>query len=808
MPASGQDLTRVGVELEQIPVHINHDIIRLFSEGLYHSPHKAIEELVTNGYDAGASHVHILLPKESDDGSVDSPLWVIDDGHGMDRQGFHNLWHIAKSTKVTSPIDTSARLPIGQFGIGKLAAYVLAWKLTHVSSSQNEILLTTMDFSKITGKQTEPTSVNVSLRKIDESQARDHLDPIRQADPVAWNRIFGHRDQCSQSWTVAGLSDFKDLYGKLQLGRLQWVLRTALPLTSDFKMYLNAKQLVSSKDNYPEIFSKDFDTDIPGIGQIRGKARLFKKPLDTGKASQIGRSNGFFIRVRGRVINLDDPLFGLDPLNFSAWSRFSLEVDADGLHDHLLSSREGVQDSRSVQHLRRVLVGTFNECRQAHDEWKRQHAPDIDVESILTDTPSMLVTDPLLRSVRSTVTMGHESFYINTVRNMDPSDRDDWLYDYENEMSHRPIEGVKLGKSGPNAPAIQYHPDSRYLIINLEHPFIQKVSGGGRKLIPAKLFASSELLLEGQLQDHGLTSSSIAALLRDRDSVLRLLAGQEPLTAVQVLQLLDGANSTPNLLEVATGAAFHALGFEYEKRGGYKHGPDGILYARLGKHWEPKDYKLVYDAKQTNEPSVKADKIRLENLELMRLKEGAHYGFFVAVKYMGEDNKNSQINQLVNQTSNVRITMLKIDHLKTLVSLHYQYGLTLTEVLGLFKKSRSPLDVARWLQDIQIRLKTSSTVPVGVILRELDEQKDDLGGTPNIAVARRNNPKLKEFDEERLVARMGAIETIIGKRWIEVDKSGKIRMHQTADNILAELERSVSELDLDASDSLVEGGQQ
>ncbi len=43
-----------GKQTGTIPVHISYRIIELFSEGLYSSPHKAIEELVTNAFDAGA----------------------------------------------------------------------------------------------------------------------------------------------------------------------------------------------------------------------------------------------------------------------------------------------------------------------------------------------------------------------------------------------------------------------------------------------------------------------------------------------------------------------------------------------------------------------------------------------------------------------------------------------------------------------------------------------------------------------------------------------------------------------------------
>ena len=48
-----------GTKADIIDVKISHRIIQLFSDGLYSSPNKAIEELVSNSFDAGARHVHI-----------------------------------------------------------------------------------------------------------------------------------------------------------------------------------------------------------------------------------------------------------------------------------------------------------------------------------------------------------------------------------------------------------------------------------------------------------------------------------------------------------------------------------------------------------------------------------------------------------------------------------------------------------------------------------------------------------------------------------------------------------------------------
>ena len=152
------------------------------------------------------------------------------------------------------------------------------------------------------------------------------------------------------------LATSRGLFHKLREGTLGWVLRTGLPLVSDFTIRLNGQELVSSKETGPVLFelavggdddqdaidlglsTSDEGVEIPGIpGVIRGEARLFERALTTGKSDQYGRSHGFFVRVRGRVINLEDELFGLEALNHAAWARFAMEIDADGLREHLLS---------------------------------------------------------------------------------------------------------------------------------------------------------------------------------------------------------------------------------------------------------------------------------------------------------------------------------------------------------------------------------------------------------------------------------------------------------------------------------------
>ena len=787
----------LGHVIEEIPVHISYEIIHLFSEGLYKSPHKAIEELVTNSYDANAARVHILLPEADQNNDVNSslPLWVIDDGHGMDVDGFRQLWRIAESNKANMAAQ-NGRSVIGQFGIGKLASYVLAWNLTHVSRANDRFLLTSMNFHDVTGQRlTDAQPISISLREVNEETARKHLAGIEERDEVAWNFMFGSDSQ-SVSWTAAALSDFKDLYRRLQTGTLRWVLSTGLPLHTDFQMWLNGVRLTSSNETLKPIKTVQIDKDVLGIGPIKGTASIYERTLTGGKSDQIARSNGFFVRVRKRVINLEDELFGLEAQNHSAWSRFALEVDADGLRDHLLSSREGVRESDATRAFRQELRAAFNSCRTAYEAQNTQKA--LDIMQLLEERPSSWVYDPLLLSVVNTTLTGSESFYVGSPRKMQDLEPSQWLSDFEDRVKEKPFERMTFEGFGQNAPVIRYDPEERRLVINAEHPFIDKLSDEGRRQRLAKLFAASESLLEGQLQEHGVDRAVIASLLDDRDRALRLLAGYDLPTAQEVIRRLQHATQDSTALERATGAVFQLLGFNYQRKGGNAPGPDGVLSARLGRQGDTlSDYKLVYDAKQTNQPSVPADKVVLSSLEKFRIEWGADFGFFIAERYQGEEDATSKLNEQFStlRENGRRLTILKVHHLEELTKLHYLHGVTLSELRTLFEKASTVTEVNNWLVDVERRLSAEGTVPLEILLNCLEEDKKDPNATPNIAVVRSRMDELKRFTPDRLTARLKAMQSIIGIRWIEIDEdSYEVVMHSNAREILKELERNMMDL--------------
>jgi hypothetical protein len=91
------DFIKSTTHVGNIPVKLSYGIIERFSEGLYSSPNKTFEELITNSYDAGAREVWVYLA--SDLSSEKATLLVVDDGESMTLEGLADLWKIGESRK-------------------------------------------------------------------------------------------------------------------------------------------------------------------------------------------------------------------------------------------------------------------------------------------------------------------------------------------------------------------------------------------------------------------------------------------------------------------------------------------------------------------------------------------------------------------------------------------------------------------------------------------------------------------------------------------------------------------------------------
>src|ERR1700722_3834458 len=452
----------LGNATDKINVRLSYRIVELFSEGLYASPNKAVEELVANSFDAGAQTVQVILSTNLH--AQDASIVVIDDGGGMGAEGLKQHWLIGISNKRRLGDKLpKGRQQIGQFGIGKLATYVLSERLTHISKNGGRYFSTSMDFSAIdrrVEKEVEPkVPITIALRELTEAQAKEAVSTWTNSAEFKASGMVLFGKGASPTWTLAVMSDLKEKVHEIKPGVLEWVLRTALPLRDDFSIWYNGKKLAASKEekgrigrwilgkditelsrpapketvasedkDIPLADDRHFGLDVPELGRVTGYAEAYKDLLG-GKSDEIGRSYGFFVYILGRLINVDDGHFGIDPneLRHGTFGRFRLVINIDSLDKELRANRETIREGTPYETAQNVLRAIFNYVRPFIDKHDKDEAPGEKLARKLAGSPASLSRFPIVELTRAVLEGKSKARYLIVPAHPPGGERDTFL---------------------------------------------------------------------------------------------------------------------------------------------------------------------------------------------------------------------------------------------------------------------------------------------------------------------------------------------------------------------------------------------
>lgn len=710
------ELDKVGIKLDDIEVKISYKIIELFSAGLYSSPNKAFEELVCNSYDAFASIVSVYVP--TDLTVSGAYIWVCDNGEGLDQEELKALWKIGESAKRKNGERDQRRLQIGQFGIGKLSTYILSRKLTYISKKRNRYIIATMDYDLIHG---ERESLTIEEREITEEDAKKILISYTYESGINMVGFDLFGENATETWTMSILTGLRAKASEITLGRLKWILRTALPLNPNFNLYLNSEKIESSKINNPLmhewIIGKDDQTalsmhgttcreeegkyyvDFEYLNNVNGTITLYEDSLVDGKSSLVGRSHGIFLSIRGRLINLDDPLLGMDAFSHGVFNRTRIVINADDLNDNLTSTREAVKESRPYAQLKQYIKSKFNnEVRKFYFEQESKMEREKSISYRLAQTSYTTSKGPINNFIKQYFA----NSIINPILICKPVDvlEKDLLSRYEeDEKGIQIIEKVEWSPLDSGAPIAKFNLVSRTLTINLVHPYIANYSDAYKNNLPIESIAISEVLTEAHLYEMGVDESIINVIMRKRDNTLRqlALADREGIPAVALL--LRDSLASPIGLEDAVYRAFLALGFEAAKIGGNGK-PDGKADAILGYSAEDKtrNYSLTYDAKSTSKEKIAANTAKLSGLKRHQNDFKATYAVEVAIGFQGEDDLESAISKEARQQ---KVTLIKAKDLVRLLLFAAPKQLGLNKLQNLFETCYAPKEVSKWIDELE-----------------------------------------------------------------------------------------------------------
>ncbi len=223
---------------------------RYLGRELIADPNLAILEFVKNAYDAGASNVyiHFHFPK-----SGESTLLIADDGEGMNEKTFEQNWmHPGYSEKSADSKEsrsrrsgqggTTARVPVGEKGLGRLAAGRLGSSLevfTRRSVRQNWLHVS-FDWAEFDNMYKLMDEVGIPF------------DDAAPSEPLVSRGTILVISDLSLNWSGRIVGRPQPGRSRTRLGRLkqdlELLVRPLAPTAAEFTIYLDSNSYLSPND--------------------------------------------------------------------------------------------------------------------------------------------------------------------------------------------------------------------------------------------------------------------------------------------------------------------------------------------------------------------------------------------------------------------------------------------------------------------------------------------------------------------------------------------------------------------------------
>ena len=795
----------------EVVLQVDYQIIEHFSEHLYDSPNKAVEELVANSFDAFATEVRVFTPGPY---TTDRVI-VWDNGESMDVEGLQQLWWIAKSPKLNGDRveerEGRTRKIIGKFGIGKLASYSVGEVISHVCRHQGEFYVVSIDYGQIEGtNDTSPVSsvnpISAPVCRLPKERTIEIIKDLFDKTPPSIDMMLN-----SDSWTFAIIEELK--VDDLSSRRLMWVLGNGMPLRPDFTIKVNEDE-VQSKLNKQAVINWDFGSkdvvdsirirwdeavaknevspieefskrtgldpnapteEIPFVqfahlGLVWGYVRLFDETLLKYRSTDHGRSHGFFLVVRGRLLNPDDEQLFLPDPSFQTFYRSQFVIHADDLDGKLLADRQRLRTGgpavQELELLQKALAGIARTTVEARDD---ERETSQSTRSILPVGSRTYYRDPLNALLLKAP--------IEDVSDFDPA-----------------AVGVERKHLGENARISEVALKEGEFHVNTGHPYysvLAKRAGQSRAarefLRTFDLFAISERLLEGHLLDIGIPEKDVAEVVAWREGLFRQLASSYDKSPEIVAEMHRTSHVGYREFEKALQDVFSDMGFsaEHDGQSGQK---DIFVVATVG----PESYKFIVEAKGSkNDVSNEAANVGAAANHRDQVR--ADHAVIVARKFAGfghgRDDETAALYQECKSAG--CISIMEIEALEEVYVATTKFSYPLSLLRDVFTTLETP---AKKLVRIRGLTEPAEGFDYSDLLNKIwqkqgREASDDV--VPYRSIFQDGRWKKEGMDFEDFQRRLVALDTLAAGRISMNTNREHVYLRQSPDLILAQIEKSL-----------------
>ena len=780
-----------GDVVAQVSLDVDYQIIEHFSRHLYDSPNKAVEELVANGFDAFATEVLVFTPGRYTAGR----LLVWDDGESMNVDGLKKLWWIARSPKSGERVEErngEERKIIGKFGIGKLASYAVGKVISHVCRRRGNFYLVSIDYETVRGSK----RVQAPIIRLPEDRAVELVKSLFSDLPPSANCMLQ-----KDSWTLAVVEKLK--VRDLPTGRLMWVLGNGMPLRPDFAITVD-EEVVRSRLEKKAAINWDFGSEqvvgaiknrwrdavefdrkigldpgdssktvpfvrFPHLGQVWGHVRLFDETLLKFRTKEHGRSHGFFVIVRGRLVNPDnEKLFILDP-SFQSFYRSQFILYVDDLDAALLADRERLRLDETVRQemeiLQKALSGIARNTIEENDK-RRDEAQS---------TRSMLPTGSRI----------HYREPINALLLRAPEEE---IADFN--PAAVTVERKDLGEDDPIS-TVAFKENAFH--VNTLHPYysaIRKRTGESKAarefLRTFDLFAIAERLLEGHLLNVGMSEDEIEEIVAWRESLFRRLAASYEDTPELIGEMFRTSYTGGRGFEKALCAVFQDMGFSAKHDGGSGK-KDALVVATVG----PESYSFTVEAKGSRREVGNAAAV-VAAAASHRDRAEAEHALIIARKFSGFAAKPDRDAALLRECrSTGRVSIMELESLEKIHAAVSRFSYPLPLLKDVFMTLETPL---KKLVRIDGLVKPIEGFDCLELLNQVWTKQGSSARGDAIAyksVFQEGGWRDQEMEFEDFQLRLVALETLAAGR-IQVNTGTReVYLRQSPDLILDQIQKSL-----------------
>jgi hypothetical protein len=492
--------------------------------------------------------------------------------------------------------------------------------------------------------------------------------------------------------------------------------------------------------------------EIPGVGQVTGRVRLFRDRISGGKSDERGPSNGFHINVLGRVVNQHDPTFGEDNLSHAAWARFRMTVRADGLNELLTTDRERFRESRDLTVFRAFLRRVFNKARTYYDsdeEAGMPHGGDVLVNSlgVISLNPLRNVVSETLRSSQPPLPGLFDDSGIKDREAQRQSWRDNTAENIKNALGE-----VKYERADDDT-FVKFRISDNTIVVNKGHPFVAEYSRTKAEKELLRTIAMVNLLSDVYALDIGVQPNTLHSIRQYRDQLMRFRALQSRQSGTYIANLLlqmqhDSGNS--RRLEVVVSDALRYLGFQVKDLG-QSGEPEGIAsaFSTPTKSTPTRDdpnpplYRFTFDAKASKHDVAKTGNICLDGIAEHRDRYKADHALVVAPGYSE--------GALATRCEQLKVTPITARDLGRLLGYTVEYGaIPVTKLREIFY-IYDPTLVEQWVSCLENWLKEKRPLTIEIFLRALDLLKGqipDVLAASTVALICRQQGALSVKDED------------------------------------------------------------